>query len=93
MSSSGDKCIPFSDFYILQTPPSPTARILWALLDTWCRHRPDERLDWMYGGGMVAQMDAEKRSEQALLGERLPDANDQPVEVRCATCAVADFSA
>ena len=50
-------------------------------LDIWCRLRPDERLDWMYGGGMVAQMDAEKRSEQALLGERLPDANDQPVEV------------
>ena len=46
-----------------------------------CR-RPDERLDWMYGGGMVAQMDAEKRSEQALLGERLPDATDQPAEVR-----------
>ena len=35
----------------------------------------------MYGGGMVAQMDAEKRSEQALLGERLPDATDKPDEV------------
>ena len=45
-----------------------------------CR-RPDERLDWMYGGGMVAQMDADKRSEQALLGERLPDATDKPDEV------------
>ena len=33
---------------------------------------------------MVAQMDAEKRSEQALLGERLPDATDQPAEV----CAI-----
>ncbi len=34
---------------------------------------------------MVAQMDAEKRSEQALLGERLPDATDKPDEV-CSFC-------
>ncbi len=35
---------------------------------------------------MVAQIDAEKRSEQALLGERLPDAKDAPVEVCSLPC-------
>ena len=44
-------------------------------------HRATEKMDWMYAGGMTAQMDADKRNEQALLGERLPDASDMPTEV------------
>lgn len=28
-----------------------------------------ERLDWMYGGGMVAKADAEKRKEDMLMGK------------------------
>ena len=30
--------------------------------------RKGERLDWMYGGGMLAKQEAEKRKEDMLLG-------------------------
>ena len=33
-------------------------------------HRKQDRLDWMYKGGMVAKQDAEKRVDEQLLGDR-----------------------
>lgn len=39
-------------------------------------------VSWMYRDSMIAKQDTELRNEQALLGERLPDATDSaPAEV------------
>ena len=36
-------------------------------------NRKQERLDWMYQGGMVAKAEAEKRADAQLLGEKEVD--------------------
>ena len=33
------------------------------------RHRAADRLDWMYQSGMTARMEADKRNEDAMLGQ------------------------
>ena len=32
--------------------------------------RKQDRLDWMYQGGMVARQEAEKRADEQMLGEK-----------------------
>ena len=61
-------------------------------------HRASNRLDWMYQGGMVAKAEADKRSEEQLLGQRAADlsnaAGAAPGQARacmrppCPACAV-----
>lgn len=54
------------------------------------RNRRQERLDWMYQGGVAAKQDAEKRAEDALLTGKIPDAPvDQPQGRVCAAVHVA----
>lgn len=39
----------------------------------------DERLDWMYQGGMVAKQEADKRADAQLMGDKvveLPDVQE-----------------
>lgn len=45
--------------------------------------RKQERLDWMYQGGMVAKQEAEKRSDAQMLGEKDVDlpAAEEPSRV------------
>ena len=45
--------------------------------------RKQERLDWMYQGGMVAKQEAEKRADAQLLGEKDVDlpAIEEPSKV------------
>lgn len=39
-------------------------------LKIMCSCRKQERLDWMYQGGMVAKQEAQKRADAQLLGEK-----------------------
>lgn len=58
-----------------------TAQILSVRLVT-CRASARDGVSWMYRDSMIAKQDTELRNEQALLGERLPDATDSaPAEV------------
>ena len=40
------------------------------LIATILIYRKQERLDWMYQGGMVAKQEAEKRQDAQMLGEK-----------------------
>ena len=44
--------------------------------------RAADRLDWMYQGGMTAKVEADKRSEEAMLGTAPMPAQEGDKEVR-----------